>query len=98
LISGGTNHISNRVLACASCNGDEKRESDWIEFLRGKTSSELEFRSRREHIQLWCSSHAPKQPRLIDAEVQAEIDRALEAFDIALANLRRLRKAHSDDD
>jgi 5-methylcytosine-specific restriction endonuclease McrA len=35
-IADGTNHISNRVLACSRCNGDEKRDQNWIEFLRLK--------------------------------------------------------------
>jgi gluconate kinase len=30
------NHISNRVLACNICNGDEKRETDWQKFLAVK--------------------------------------------------------------
>ena len=36
LISGGTNHISNRVLSCPACNGDEKRDEDWLVFLGRK--------------------------------------------------------------
>src|SRR6185369_7708944 len=33
LVSGGTNHISNRVPACARCNDEEKREAPWEQFL-----------------------------------------------------------------
>src|SRR5260221_1078354 len=54
LISGGTNHISNRVLSCSSCNGDEKRELDWLEFLKKKAPNESVFRSHRDKIQAWC--------------------------------------------
>jgi hypothetical protein len=34
--SANRNHISNRVLACNICNGDEKRENDWQTFLGQK--------------------------------------------------------------
>ena len=34
----GLNHISNRVLSCAACNEDEKRDRPWREFLREKVS------------------------------------------------------------
>ena len=52
---GGTNHLSNRVLSCSSCNGDEKRERDWREFLREKNSDAGVFDQRRtfrcDHVQ-----------------------------------------------
>lgn len=38
---GGTNHISNRVLSCPRCNGDEKREEDWKNFLERKISDPI---------------------------------------------------------
>src|SRR2546422_640668 len=34
--SGGSDHISNTVLACHLCNGDEKRDMDWQKFLQMK--------------------------------------------------------------
>ena len=30
---GGLNHISNRVPACSRCNGNDKREMEWRDFL-----------------------------------------------------------------
>ena len=36
LNSKGLNHISNRVLSCAHCNGDHKLEKPWKEFLEKK--------------------------------------------------------------
>src|SRR3954465_153879 len=39
LASGGTNHISNRVPACAQCNEVEKRDKPWEPFLRTKSPS-----------------------------------------------------------
>lgn len=33
---GGSNQLGNLILTCAICNGDEKREMDWKEFLLQK--------------------------------------------------------------
>jgi hypothetical protein len=33
LEASGRNHISNRVLSCSVCNGDDKREQNWELFL-----------------------------------------------------------------
>jgi HNH endonuclease len=92
LISGGTNHISNRVLSCPVCNGDEKREADWLVFLRKKTCDDQVFRKRRQRIESWHESNKSQEQSRIDAEVQAEIDRAISGFDNAVSNLRQLRQ------
>lgn len=34
---GGFNHLSNRVPSCPRCNEHEKRDMDWLEFLKIKT-------------------------------------------------------------
>lgn len=41
---GGLNHISNRVLACSKCNGDDKRDQDWIKFLKDVAADSYEER------------------------------------------------------
>ena len=93
LISAGTNHVSNRVLSCASCNGDEKREGDWLEFLRKKAPDEATFLDRRERIQSWCSTTLTAKQHGLDTSVQVEIDRVITTFDNAVANLRQLRQS-----
>ena len=40
---GGGNYIRNRVLACKECNGNEKREHGWKQFMKVKTPAELHF-------------------------------------------------------
>lgn len=97
LISGGTNHISNRVLSCAVCNGDEKRDEDWVVFLRKKTCDEQVFRKRRQRIESWRESTKSQEQSRIDAQVQAEIDRAITGFDNAVSNLRQLRQRLGQD-
>lgn len=53
----GLNHVSNRVLACAVCNGDEKRETDWRKFIASKgTTDEVEPRIKK--IEMWVRNEA----------------------------------------
>jgi hypothetical protein len=48
------NHISNRVLACNICNGDEKREGDWQKFLALKCGQdEAGYVIRSSRIREW---------------------------------------------
>mgnify|MGYP001615645828 CR=1 FL=1 len=90
--AGGTNHISNRVLSCASCNGDEKRESPWLDFLRIKVKDRTLFDSRCQRIEAWVSRHTTARPGRFDSELlKRETERAVVAFDEALARLRRAR-------
>jgi hypothetical protein len=53
--SGGTNSIHSHVLACAKCNGDEKREEEWEKFLSRKCLSPEIFDARRLLILEWLS-------------------------------------------
>ena len=92
LISGGTNHISNRVLSCPACNGDEKRDEDWLVFLQKKTLDQQIFRARRDRIESWHEFTKSQEQSRIDAQVQIEIDHAISAFDNAVANLRQMRQ------
>jgi hypothetical protein len=92
LVSGGTNHISNRVLSCPACNGNEKRDEDWLVFLRKKTFDQELFRARRKRIESRHEATKSQERSRIDAHVQIEIDCAISAFDNAVANLRQLRK------
>jgi len=44
---GGCNRLGNRVLSCGTCNGDEKRELDWEEFLAAKCQHNSELVNER---------------------------------------------------
>jgi len=50
---GGWNSIGNRVLACGSCNDDEKLDQLWEDFLRVKVESDDVFEVRRKRITEW---------------------------------------------
>lgn len=87
---GGTNDLSNIVLACSRCNGDLKRDKSWLEILT-EVCTEPDVRASREaRIREWQARGA-KESRLVSPEVQAVIDRTLREFDDAVADIRRLR-------
>jgi 5-methylcytosine-specific restriction endonuclease McrA len=87
--SGGSNHISNRVLACARCNGDEKREEVWSTYLRRKVTDRVAHRKRRRKIEEWIAAKAmADRDQVSDAVLGREIDRAIAAFDLAVRRLR----------
>src|SRR5437879_597412 len=58
---GGLNHVSNRVPACAECNGNDKREMDWRAFLRCRVETQYKsaaarqwhFKNREKRILAW---------------------------------------------
>jgi 5-methylcytosine-specific restriction endonuclease McrA len=57
---GGVNHISNRVLACGTCNGDEKRDAHWAEFIIDKYSKNRAMvKLRIARIKTWQALNTP---------------------------------------
>ncbi len=90
--AAGTNHISNRVLSCSGCNGDEKGDQPWLDFLRAKTKDQTLFKNRRKRIEDWVARSTPSQPPVINSElVTRETERAVAAFDEAVTQLRRAK-------
>jgi hypothetical protein len=62
----GGNHLGNRVLSCGRCNGDEKRERGWLEFLNEKAAGP-ELSQRRLRIEEWMARHPrPATERVTD--------------------------------
>ena len=51
---GGSNHISNRVLSCATCNEAEKLDAPWQEFILKKNEDSAVARVRAAKILRWC--------------------------------------------
>jgi CRISPR/Cas system Type II protein with McrA/HNH and RuvC-like nuclease domain len=51
---GGSNRLCNLILTCATCNGDEKREMPWQDFLATKYDvKSKKYKSRYEKIMAW---------------------------------------------
>lgn len=92
----GGNSLGNLLLACKTCNGDEKREKSWRMFLEEKCGQDpAVLAQRHQAIDAWRAAH-PIQPRSPTPEVTAalaEADRAIEAFAQAYATVRRARAA-----
>jgi hypothetical protein len=91
--AGGSNHISNRVPACASCNEKEKRDLPWYTFLERKATSPEVRDARRQKILAWTGRFLALAHRLDDElykQVHKEIEQVVAAYDAALKRLRSM--------
>lgn len=92
----GRNHISNRVLACEKCNGNEKLAHPWERFLEAKCGGwdNQKFRERSARIHAWVTSGgpAPALDKEIRLKLDEETERAIQAYDHACEILRALRR------
>ena len=92
LVASGTNSIFNLALACAKCNGDEKRELPWREFLQRKARYSVAYSEREVRIEAWLARGAVETPAPYDhGAVAAIIAEATDAYDSAVTKMRRLR-------
>jgi len=90
---GGGNYIRNRVLACKECNGNEKREQDWQEFLKSKCHDRDSFKQRRNKIRAWQTQFPPFVPLILSEEAQSarrDLDSAIKNFEEKFAYFRSL--------
>ena len=91
---GGSNDIYNFVLACHICNGDEKREAPWREFLMNKCKnlSDIIYMERVAKIEIWQKQSIMSQ---LDTEVLARIETIIDTakanFDKSVEQMRILR-------
>jgi len=70
-MDGGSNRLSNLVLACNICNGDEKRESNWKGFLAGKYGVDnSEYQQKIKRIEDWVEINGGN-PFLSESEINA---------------------------
>ena len=89
LIHDGPNHISNRVLSCPTCNGDEKRDRDWLVFLKEKVSNAALFKKRKKKIKVWVTSNKTAAPVQHKSGLLArEIARVMASVDRAAGKLK----------
>ena len=88
---GGSNRLSNLVLTCAVCNGDEKREMDWEEFIAEKCGADERARAARvATIKEWVRKNGGT-PRLSEYQVsslQVHYDRINSVLSDAIDELR----------
>ncbi|WAM23476.1 HNH endonuclease [Myxococcus sp. NMCA1] len=92
---GGRNHIGNRVLACAACNGNEKRELPWEPFLKSKCTTPDILAARRARIDAWKAHFSADELQLppdVLAVLEAATARVFAAYDAAVEEVRALKK------
>ena len=90
------NYLGNRVLACATCNSDEKREMNWSDFLGTKAAGPSLIK-REATIRSWFLQHARPAPAH-SSEVlakRAEIDEVVVAFARCCRELNHLVRTHA---
>jgi len=91
---GGGSDIYNFVLACHICNGDEKRETPWREFLINKCRNLPEgiYIKRLTHIEAWQQKSIINQLNEDTiAQIEAIVDMAKANFDQSVEQMRALR-------
>jgi hypothetical protein len=92
---GGTNSMSNFVLSCGKCNGDDKRETDWEPFLAQRNPDSRMRDERRQRIVGWIELNkgaVPHRDPVLVALVESQVSKALECFNQAVANVREARE------
>jgi len=90
LDSDGGNGPGNRVLACARCNGDEKRERPWQKFLVEKSEDDGVLAERRTRIEEWVAQHARRTTETSPGAAAAyrEAEQIIDEFHAACTKLR----------
>lgn len=90
--AGGGNHLGNLVLSCGICNGDDKREESWREFLRRTTTDDAVFADRETRIQEWLDENSraliADSPEI--AALRGQIEALVDQFAIDCHELKRL--------
>ena len=97
---GGINHISNRVLSCATCNEKEKLDTDWKEFLQTKVSDPNLLTDRIAAIEGWHSTHKTKSVQLskeLLLAIESAAQRTVNVYDESVDEIRRYRDGSDID-
>jgi hypothetical protein len=88
---GGGNQLGNLLLACGPCNGDEKREQSWQEFLRTKATGAAHA-EREARIVAWFQLH-PRSPAADSDEIEHlrnQLASSIDRFGTLCAELKQL--------
>ncbi len=94
----GGNGLGNLLLACKLCNGDEKRDQGWEDFLRSKNSDATVLAERFSRISAWRDGH-PGVHRELSPHVELarrEVEATIDAFAEACARLRDALPDHAE--
>jgi hypothetical protein len=80
------------ILSCATCNGDEKRDLGWREFIERKVADESLRDVRVRRIESWMALHPPLvwTPSPDVEALVADLDAMADDFGTKCAQLRLL--------
>jgi CRISPR/Cas system Type II protein with McrA/HNH and RuvC-like nuclease domain len=84
----GAHHISNRVLACATCD-NRKGNRLWRAHLKTVAPNAMEANRRTAKIEKWAKLMAPSVAIADKKVVEREAERVLTTFNTAVEKLRR---------
>lgn len=89
---GGLNGLSNLILSCSICNGDEKLELDWRQFLKMKCADDSQlFDQRHRKILVWIEMNGGRER--IGEQEQALVEVAFNQINRVLTEqVEELRK------
>lgn len=88
--SRGGNALGNLLLACATCNGDEKLDTDWRAFLEAKCPDRTVYGEREKRILNWRRDN-PIPVRHQSASIEAAMlgaEGAIAEFEAAYCRLK----------
>ena len=88
---GGTNSKYNHLLACSICNGDEKREMEWDQFLQKKAADNDEYLRRKRIIEEWKARDDFNIHEGLLKLVNQTINIALQNYDESVRYIRELK-------
>lgn len=90
--AGGGNQLGNLILACSTCNGDEKLDESWREFLRRKAPDDGVYAERERRIARWMDAHPlvplPDSPAI--SRARTDLDVLIDEFAERCQELRQL--------
>jgi hypothetical protein len=89
-IKGPSNNVHNFALSCSKCNGDEKLDKSWSEFLSSKCLESTELLKRREKIESWMSRADSTSLIQFSKEVETIINEAISSYQNAVDKLRKI--------
>ena len=93
--SGGPNHLSNRVLACSTCNEKEKLDTPWDLFLERKIKDARFRRQRMKKIREWqrlTGEDVSARSAQLNALVEKACDEVLGLYSRKVEEIRSRRR------
>jgi CRISPR/Cas system Type II protein with McrA/HNH and RuvC-like nuclease domain len=83
---GGSNRLCNLILTCPTCNGDEKRDMPWQEFLTTKYDAKSKkYKRRYDKIMSWFELHSGSPT--ITNEQQAQLNSAFDEINASYSKV-----------